>query len=60
MIKTGKYLLDMYGKICPASSGEEKTKCDRIAPSHPLRWPCVSDLLAMTSKARAATRRNPR
>ncbi len=41
-------------------SGEKKTKCDRIAPSHPLRWPCVSDLLATTSKARAATHRNPR
>jgi hypothetical protein len=41
-------------------SGEKKTKCDRTAPSHPLRWPCVSDLLATTSKARAATRRNPR
>ncbi len=24
---------------------------------HPLRWPCVSDSLATTSKARAATRR---
>jgi hypothetical protein len=31
---------------CPASLGKEKTKCDRIAPSHPLSWPCVSDLLA--------------
>jgi hypothetical protein len=31
---------------CPASPGKEKTKCDRIAPSHPLSWPCVSDLLA--------------
>ena len=39
--------------ICPASSGKEKTKCDRIAPSHPLSWPCVSDLLTPTSKARA-------
>ncbi len=38
---------------CPASPGKEKTKCDRIAPSHPLSWPCVSDLLATTSKARA-------
>jgi hypothetical protein len=39
--------------ICPASSGKEKTKCDRIAPSHPLSWPCVSDLITPTSKARA-------
>ena len=40
-------------------SREKKTKCDRIAPSHPLSWPCVSDLLYL--KARAATRRrNPR
>ncbi len=38
---------------------EKKTKCDRIAPSHPLGWPCVSDLLYL--KARAATcHRNPR
>ncbi len=41
------------GGGCPASSGKEKTKCDRIAPSHPLSWPCVSDLLTPTSKARA-------
>ncbi len=40
-------------------SREKKTKCDRITPSHPLSWPCVSDLLYL--KARAATRRrNPR
>ncbi len=38
---------------CHASSGKEKTKCDRIAPWHPLSWPCVSDLLTTTSKARA-------
>ena len=38
---------------CPASPGKEKTMCDRIAPSHPLSWPCVSDLLTPTSKARA-------
>ncbi|MFN9906767.1 MAG: hypothetical protein ACK56F_11705, partial [bacterium] len=35
---------------CPASSGKDKTKCDRIAPSHPLSWPCVSDLLTSTLK----------
>ncbi len=50
-----------FNRWCPASSGKEKTKCDRIAPSHPLSWPCVSDLHTTTSKARAATRcRNPR
>ncbi len=32
---------------CPASSGKEKTKCGL---SHPLRWPCVSDLLTSTLK----------
>ncbi len=31
--------------MCPVSSGKEKTKCDRIAPSHPLSWPCVSTCL---------------
>ncbi len=39
-------------------SREKKAKCDRIAPLHPLSWPCVSDLHFL--KARAATRRNPR
>ncbi len=38
---------------CPASQVKRRPKCDRIAPSHPLSWPCVSDLLTMTSKARA-------
>jgi hypothetical protein len=47
--------------LCPASQVKRRPKCDRIAPSHSLSWPCVSDLLATTSKARAATRcRNPR
>ncbi len=32
-------------------SGEEKTKCDRIALSHPLSWPCVSDLLLLKGES---------
>ncbi len=47
------FQIDNIHSYCPASSGKEKTKCDRIAPSHPLSWPCVSDLLTPTSKARA-------
>ncbi len=38
---------------------EKESKCDRIAPSHPLSWPCVSDLLATTFKARAGYARKP-
>jgi hypothetical protein len=30
---------------CPASQVKTRPKCDRITPSHPLSWPCVSDLL---------------
>ncbi len=56
-----KYALFRFKVLdCPASQVKRRPKCDRIAPSHPLSWPCVSDLLAATSKARAATRRNPR
>ncbi len=32
-------------------SREKKTKCDRIAPSHPLSWSCVSDLLLLKGKS---------
>ena len=32
-------------------SREKKTKCDRIAPPHPLSWPCVSDLLYLKARA---------
>ncbi len=46
---TGNSRTFFYGVyIVSRESGEKKTKCDRIAPSHPLRWPCVSDLLATT------------
>ncbi len=34
----------LHGK-CPASQVRRRPKCDRITPSHPLSWPCVSDLL---------------
>ncbi len=38
-------------KLLYRESGEEKTKCDWIAPSHPLSWPCVSDLLLLKGKS---------
>ncbi len=28
-----------------------RPKCDRIAPSHPLSWPCVSDLLLLKGES---------
>jgi len=35
---------------CPASQVKRRPKCDRIAPPHPLSWPCVSDLLTSDLK----------
>ena len=36
---------------CPASQVKRRPKCDRIAPSHPLSWPCVSDLLLLKGES---------
>ena len=38
-------------KSCPASQVKRRPKCDRIAPSHPLSWPCVSDLLLLKGES---------
>jgi hypothetical protein len=42
--------LTMINTCCPASQVKRRPKCDRIAPSHPLSWPCVSDLLTSDLK----------
>jgi len=56
-IKVGRYQAQkdyrQYKNIgfdCPASQVKRRPKCDRIAPSHPLSWPCVSDLLTSDLK----------
>ncbi len=36
---------------CPTSQVKRRQKCDRIAPSHPLSWPCVSDLLLLKGES---------
>ncbi len=45
---------------CPASQVKRRPKCDRIAPSHPLSWPCVSDLLLLKGRELTTRLRNPR
>ncbi len=37
--------------VLSRESREKKTKCEWIAPSHPLSWPCVSDLLYLKARA---------
>jgi hypothetical protein len=47
----GHTRLRVRGWGCPASQVRRRPKCDQIAPSHPLSWPCVSDLLLLKGES---------